>query len=125
MRFEEAKDWLGGSKHTSAIVGHFAQTPIPADGVGLVDQGRCGDEQTRAGDGDFGVQVVVGHVHSLLCVLAAEIRRSLLRARETPVRGAEGGLPHLAELVQDVRHLGLIGVVVHEDDNALLGDDHA
>ena len=66
---------------------------------------------------------MVRQIHSLLRVRPRQIRWPLLRARETGVGGAKWRFPDLAELVQDVGHLGLIGVVVHENDCALLRED--
>ncbi len=66
---------------------------------------------------------MIRQIHPLLRIRLLQIRRSLLRARKTVIRRAKRRLPDLAELVQDVGHLGLVGVVVHEDDGAFLGQD--
>lgn len=36
---------------------------------------------------------------------------------------AERRLPHVGELIEDIRDLGLIGIVVHKDNDTLLGED--
>ena len=69
-------------------------------------------------------KIVVRHVHPLLRLRAIDPRRPLLRAWETAICGRKGGFPHLGELVEDVGDFGLVGVVVHEDDDALASQDH-
>ncbi len=64
---------------------------------------------------------MIRQIHPLLRIRPLQVRRPLLRAGETVVGGAERRLPHLAEFVQDVWDLGLVGVVVHKDDGAFLG----
>ena len=67
---------------------------------------------------------MVSHVHPLLSLLALQAWWSLLRARETPICRRKRRFPHLRELVEDVGDGSLVGVVVHEDDDALAGEDH-
>lgn len=48
----------------------------------------------------------------------------LHRAGEVWVNWREGCFGHLAEFVEDIGDLSLVGLVVHEDDDALAGEDH-
>lgn len=59
---------------------------------------------------------MVRHIQPLPCLSVADTRGSLHRARKTAVSRRERRLPHLAELVEDIRYDSLIGFIVHEDD---------
>ena len=110
----------GGGNVTSAFIRHRPQASGSVDGVGLVQQRGGGDEETSSGKREFCVEVVIRQIHPLLRVRSLQIRRPLLRAWEVGVGGTERRFPDLAELVQDVRNLRLVGVVVHEYHHALL-----
>ena len=99
--------------------------------VGVVELRGVGDEERLVGgardgaelDGD--VQVVVGDVHEVLVgLLRIESRRALDGAGEVRVLGRKGRLPHVRELFEDVRDAVLVGVVVHEHDDAVVVEDH-
>ena len=99
--------------------------------VGVVELRGVGDKErlvggTRDGaelDGD--VQVVVGDVHEVLVgLLRIESRRALDGAGEVHVLRREGRFPHVRELLHDVGHGVLVGVVVHEHDDAVVVEDH-
>lgn len=66
---------------------------------------------------------MVGHVQHLARLQVGDVRGSVDGAGEGAVRGREGRFPHLAELVEDVGHGGLVGFVVHEDDGPFAGED--
>ena len=53
-----------------------------------------------------------------------QTRRALLGAWKGGICGTVWSLPHLAKFIEDVRDLGLVGLVVHEDDDAFPGKDH-
>lgn len=67
---------------------------------------------------------MIRHVHTLLGLLAVDTWWPLLCAWEAPVRGRKGSFPHLRKFVEDVRNFGLVGVIVHEYDDAFAGQDH-
>lgn len=66
---------------------------------------------------------MVEEVETLYSVLWQQRRRTLNRAWKGSVGGIKRRLPHLRELVQDIRHGCLIGFVVHKEDNALSHKD--
>ena len=99
--------------------------------VGVVELRGVGDEERLVGgacdgaelDGD--VEVVVGDVHEVLVgFLRVESRRALDGAGEVHVLGRERRFPHVRELLHDVGHRVLVGVVVHKHDNAIVVEDH-
>lgn len=99
--------------------------------VGVVELRGVGDEEGLVGgardgaelDGD--VQVVVGDVHEVVVgLLRIEARRALDGAGEVHVLRREGRFPHVRELLHDVGHGVLVGVVVHEHDDAVVVQDH-
>lgn len=67
---------------------------------------------------------MISHIHSLIGISLAQPRWPLLRTRESRICGTERRLPELRELIEDPWHFRLIGVVVHEDHDALLPEDH-
>ena len=68
---------------------------------------------------------MVGHVHEILVgVVRVELGRPLDGAGESGVLGRKGRLPHVRELLEDVRHAVLVRVVVHEHYYAVVGQDH-
>ena len=67
---------------------------------------------------------MVGHVHAVLGLCSSNTRWTLLGARECTLGRGEGSLPHLGELVHQPWVGGLVGLVIHEEDHALVGDDH-
>ena len=121
------------SRLTGAIQSHAAQLAGFLGGaVGFVDLRRVGQQQRpiahaarQAAELDGDVQVVVGHVHEVVVgLLRVELGRALDGAGEIRVLGRKGRLPHVRELFQDVGHAVLVGVVVHEHDDAVVGQDH-
>ena len=113
------------AKLTGTVVGHPPQTSVPLYSVGLVQERRVGNQEVDAGQVDVQVEVVVGHVHAIVRVLRAQPGRPLHGAGEVGVGGRKRRLPHLGELVHQPRIGGLVGLVVHKDDGALAGQDHA
>jgi hypothetical protein len=119
-------------KLTAAVHRHGSQLPLLLSrAVGVVDLRRVGQQQRLAQGArqraqlDRHVQVVVGHVHEILVgVVRVELGRPLDGAGESGVLGRKGRLPHVRELFQDVRHAVLVGVVVHEHDDAVVAEDH-
>lgn len=67
---------------------------------------------------------MVRHVHPVPRLCVCKTGRALMRAREGSVDWRKGCLPHLGELVQNIRVLCLVCFVVHEDDGALAAQDH-
>ena len=99
--------------------------------VGVVELCGVGDEErlvaTTSDSADFygDVQVVVGDVHEVLVrFLGVESWRAFDGAREVHILRREGCFPHVCELFHDVWHGVLVGVVVHEHDNAVVVENH-
>lgn len=68
---------------------------------------------------------MVGDVHEVLMrFLGVKSRRALDGAREVHILRREGCLPHVRELLHDVGHGVLVGVVVHEHNDAVVVEDH-
>lgn len=92
--------------------------------VGDVQFCRVGDQDILAEERNVCVEVVVCKVHQIISGgILVEIGRTLSSAREGTISGGEGSLPHVGELVENVRIFGLVCIVIHEDDDALLGKD--
>nr|GFD59991.1 hypothetical protein [Tanacetum cinerariifolium] len=79
---------------TGALVGHEAEAAVAGEAVGGVCCGDVGDEETEACDGDFNVQVVVGHVQHVAGLFVADAVRAADGAGEGGVGGRVGRLPH-------------------------------
>lgn len=68
---------------------------------------------------------MVGDVHEVVvCFFGVETRRAFDGAREVGVLRRERRFPHVRELFHDVGHGVLVGVVVHEHDDAIVVEDH-
>lgn len=117
---------------TGAVERHGAELAhLQPCAVGGVDLGGVGEEDgvvAAAGDGaelDGDIEVVVGDVHVVLAgVLLGESGRALDGAGESWVLRAEGRLPDVGELVEDVRDGLLVGPVVHKHDDTVVVEDH-
>ena len=109
---------------TSAIVSHEAEASSPIECVSLIQESRSWYQKARPCERNLGVEVVVRQIHSVFRVLTIQIGWPLQGARKALVGGTERCLPYLAKLVQNVWHLSLIGVVVHEDDCSLSHENH-
>lgn len=116
---------------TCAVGGHKAQhAKVLALGVCYVQCGCVRDEQVAGVDPERGeidgcVQVVVGHIHEFLPRAGlVEVRRALLRAGKRGVRWREGRFPDMAELIQDIRHSSLVRIIIHENDDSRVREDH-
>jgi hypothetical protein len=123
----------GDASHTRAVHRHSAQLALPLAGAISVIQLRgVGDKErvivaaTReSADLHGDVQVVIGDVHEIvMSLLLLESWRALDRAREIRILRRKGSLPHVRELFQDIRHGVLVGVVVHEHNDAVVAEDH-
>ena len=108
---------------TSALVSHVPQTPTPVYGVCHIQQ-RCRRHQKAdPGKRNLSIKVVIRQIHPLFRIRLLEVWWPLLRAGKIGVGGTEWGFPDLAEFIQDVGDLGLVGVVIHEYDCPLLRED--
>lgn len=68
---------------------------------------------------------MVGHVHEVFVGLfGVKLRRPLDGAGESRVLRRERSFPDVCELFQDVGHGVLVGVVVHEHDDAVVVENH-
>ena len=113
-------------KLTSAVVRHGTKHAVLITvGIGDVDVGRVGDEEAQTKDTDLGVEVVVGQVHEVVsCHGLIEVWGTLSSTREGLVLRGKGSLPHVRKLIEDIGHRVLVGLVIHEHHNALLGQNH-
>lgn len=120
-----------GTKHTGTILIHFPQhtKPSPLSIRDVELRGIRHQQPTSINPNSSqinrGIQIVICQIHEILpghCLI--QIRGSLLRARETLIHGTERRLPDMRELIENVWDGGLVGVVVHEDDGALVAENH-
>ena len=115
----------GKRKPTGTLVGHESETTGSRHRVGLDQGGSIGNEQVKISQIDVQVQVMVGHVQTGIHIRARQARRTLEDTREGRVRRRERCFPDVGEFLNKPRVGGLVCLVVHEDDNALAGEDDA
>lgn len=66
---------------------------------------------------------MVCEIQSIDSIFGKKRRRSLNRARKASVRWVKGCFPHLGEFIHDVWYRGLVGLVIHEEENSFAGKD--
>lgn len=104
---------------------HLPETTVSRNGIGHVQFGCVWNQQIQGPKVELQVEVVVSHVHPLVRVLRLQPRGPLDGTRERGIGGRERRLPHLGKFVHKPWSLGLVGLIVHEDDSSLAGEDHA
>jgi hypothetical protein len=76
-------------------------------------------------ESNVGVEIVVGKIHQVVSGdLLVKVGRALGDAGEGTIGRRERSLPHMGELVKDVGVFDLVCVVIHEDNDTLLRQDH-
>lgn len=109
---------------STVLIGKSKRAIFNGSCVGDVQFCRVGNQNTLAEERNVCVEVVVRKVHQIISGgVLVEIGRTLSSAREGTISRREGSLPHVGELVENVGIFGLVCVVIHEDDNALLRKD--
>lgn len=121
----DVEEFGGESPILHTLLGVHPQRAVARGIVRFVQEVLVGDQKRDAEEVDVVIEVVVRHVQVGFRVGIAEVGRALGGAREGAVGGIEGRFPHLAEFVEDPWVCGLVGVVVHEDHDALSAQDHA
>ena len=97
------------------------RTILDGSCVGNVQCRRVRNQDVLAEESDVCVEVVVGKVHQLGSGdFLVEIGRTLSNAGKARIGRREGSFPHVGKLIKDVGIFGLVCIVVHEDDDALL-----
>lgn len=111
---------------TGTVGRHVAETAVQGlvGTICLNHIGRVRNKQAQRTKGQLEIEVMVNHVHAIRSVLGVESWRSLDGTGEVAVGGGEGRLPHLRELVHKPGDGSLVGTVVHEEDGALVLQDH-
>ena len=107
-----------------ARVGGQSQAAVSLGRVGLVEEVDGRDQQRRVEDVELDVEVVVHEVQPVPRSIAGQVRGTLDDAGEVAVGGVEGRLPHLGELVEQPGERLLVGLVIHEHDDALAPHNH-
>lgn len=111
---------------TNTSLGHGSKhAHIGSSGVRNVQLSCVGNEKAGTEQADVLIQIVVGKIHVVVPSLSHIRKRwwSLYSAWEAAILRREWRLPHMAKLIQDIWHFGLICLVVHEDDHALSRED--
>lgn len=109
---------------STVLVGKSKRAIFNGSCVGDVQFCRVGNQNILAKERNVCVEVVVRKVHQIISGgVLVKIGRTLSSAREGTISRREGCLPHVGELVENVGIFGLVCVVIHEDDDALLRKD--
>ena len=108
---------------TSTIFRRKPQTPIPTHPIRLIQQRRSRHKYLVPKERQLDVEIMIRHIHPPSRLLIAQPGRSLHSARKALISRIKGCFPELRELVEDIGHGGLISLIIHEDDGALIPED--